>query len=116
MRGDDLQQPVRVSLVWFQVHRKAMWRLRAGAGMATASRVVRKLIRGITPATLDAMQRHFASSTEARESLGRLVRSSVLIDASDLGELDRLVRKSKAPSRSAATRFLVLNAEREVRS
>lgn len=112
MALNALQQPVRVSLVLFHVHRKALWGLRAGAGMASASRVVRSLIRQVTPQTVEAMQQTFASDTEPRGTLGRLTRPSLLLDATDAMVLDRLAEAAKAPSRSAVARFLILHAGR----
>ncbi|MHB1262114.1 MAG: hypothetical protein ACYC2H_10425 [Thermoplasmatota archaeon] len=106
----DLQQPVRVSLYLFQRDRNALWRLRADAGMVSESRILRTIIRKTSPATVDAMERHFAGPAEARGTVGRFTRPSLLLDATDLAQLDRLAESAKAPSRSAAARFLILNA------
>ncbi len=116
MPADVLQRPVRVTLVLFPVHRKALWNLRACAGMASASRVVRSLIRQVTPRTVEAMQQTFASDAEPRGSLGRFTRPSLLLDAADAMELDRLAEAAKAPSRSAVARFLILHAGRTQRA
>ena len=109
--SEGLLQPVRVSLYLFQRDRNALWRLRADAGMVSESRIVRTLIRKASPATIDAMQRHFAGPAEARGALGRFARPSLLLDATDLAQLDRLTEATRAPSRSAATRFLILDAD-----
>lgn len=106
----DLQQPVRVSLVFFPIDRQAMWNLRAGAGMASASRVLRALIRKVSPETVCAMRQHFAQAEDVPGRFGRLARFSLLLDATDLTQLDQLTTAVGAPSRSAATRFLILNA------
>lgn len=108
--GDDLQQPVRVSLVLFLVHRRALWELRASAGMVSASNVLRSLIRRASTDTVRAMQQHFAQTEEVPGMFGRLARPSLLLDAADLAQLDELAETTKAPSRSAATRFLILSA------
>lgn len=107
----DLRCPVRVSLVIYAVHRRALWNLRAHAGMASTSHVLRRLIRDTAPATLNHMATHFAApNVVARGTLGRLSRPSILLDACDLDHLDLLTRLAKAPSRSAATRFLIESA------
>jgi hypothetical protein len=110
---DDLRHPVRVSLVLYGVHRKAMWSLRSEAGMASASRVLRRLIRDVTPTTLDSMRRHFTAPT-SRGALGRFARPSLLVDAADLERLDRIAEEAGAPSRSAVTRFLIMHAASQV--
>lgn len=112
MASDGLRHPVRVSLVLYPLHRKVMWDLRAAAGMASASRVLRHLIREATPATLGAMQQHFTGQAEVRGLHSRFTRPSLLLDGLDLAQLDRLAEAAEAPSRSAAARFLILNAGR----
>ena len=108
----DLNQPVGVSLVLYPVHRHALWTLRAGAGMTSASSVLRSLIRTVSSETMLAMRQHFAHPEEASGSLGRLTRPSLFLDATDVAQLDHFADAAKAPSRSAVARFLILNAGR----
>ena len=108
--SDDLREPVRVSLYLFQLHRQALWTLRADAGMVSESRILRNLIREASPATVEALRRHVAESTGSGDTPGQVIRPSLLLDAADLDQLDRLAEEAKAPSRSAVVRFLILDA------
>jgi len=105
-----MEQPVRVSLVLFPIHRKALWDLRAGAGMVSASSVLRSLIRKAPQEILHEMQQHFAETKQVPGAFGRAARPSLLLDAVDLARLDELRLAVEAPSRSATARFLILNA------
>lgn len=110
MADDVMEQPVRVSLVLFPIHRKVLWDLRAGAGMVSSSSVLRSLIRQVSPEIVHAMQQHFAATRRVPGAFGRAARPSLLLDAIDLARLDELGMTAAAPSRSATARFLILNA------
>ena len=112
MASNRLHQPTRVSLVLFPLHHQALWRLRFSAGMVSSSQVLRRLIRQVTSVDLASMQDHFATldSKENVGKQGRLKRATVLLDTGDLDKLDCIALQAQAPSRSAATRFLILHA------
>lgn len=105
-----MQQPVSACLMLYELHRKALWSLQAQAGRASASSVLRELIRKATPATLKAMQQHFAQQPPTAENSVRPWRQGIALEARDLDKLDQLVSNAKARSRSAAVRFLIIHA------
>jgi len=78
--------------------------------MVSESRILRNLIREASSATVEALQRHVAEPAGSGGPLWRVIRPSLLLDAADLDQLDRLAEGTKAPSRSAVVRFLILDA------